>query len=398
MPPSRLPSGILALGFVSLFMDISSEMIHGLLPVFLVGTLGASAVTVGFIEGIAEATASVTKVFSGVFSDRTGRRKPLLLLGYGLSALTKPLFALAGAPGPVLAARFADRIGKGIRGAPRDALVADMVPPAQRGAAYGLRQTMDTIGALLGPLAAIALMAAFAGDVRLVFGVAILPALAAVAVIVLFVREPAVHAAESRPRPPLDRESLAGLGRAFWLVVAFGAVLTLARFSEAFLILKAGEAGLGLALVPVVLVVMNLVYALAAWPAGILSDRIGRRGLLTLGCMVLAAADLVLALAQGVAAVLAGVALWGLHMGLTQGLLASAVADRAPKGLRATAFGVFNLVSGLVLLAANVLAGALWTQAGAPAVFLGGAACALTAAAGLVRLAARAPRGPQTRG
>lgn len=378
----RLPRGIVALGFVSLFMDLSSEMIHGLLPVFLIGTLGVSVAVLGLIEGMAEATAAISKLFSGVISDRIGKRKPLAVLGYGLSALTKPLFALAGGAGAVAVARFSDRVGKGIRGAPRDALVADLVPEAQRGAAYGLRQTMDTIGAFLGPLLAMALMVLFANDVRLVFWVAIIPAVMAVAVLVIYVREPEVSLAKGAPYPRLNKAGLAALGRGFWGVVALASVMTLARFSEAFLILRAQEAGLGFALVPMVLVVMNVVYALSAWPVGVLSDRIGKAGLLQLGFAVLVVADLVLAYASGIMAVMAGIALWGLHMGLTQGLLAAQVAGSAPVHLRATAFGVFNLITGLMLLVANTLAGVLWSALGAEATFLAGAGFALLGVVG----------------
>ncbi len=381
----NLPRGIVALGFVSLFMDVSSEMIHGLLPLFVVGTLGASAAVLGLIEGLGEATASVVKLFSGILSDRIGRRKPLAVAGYALSALTKPLFALAGVPGVVLVARLADRVGKGIRGAPRDALVADLVPEAQRGAAYGLRQSMDTVGAFIGPLAAIALMAAFAGNVRLVFWLAIIPALAAVAVLVIYVHEPEVRAPKAE-RPRLTPASLVALGRGFWLVVGIGVVLTLARFSEAFLILRASEAGLAMALAPLVLVVMNVVYALAAWPLGVLSDRIGRRGLLVTGFAVLVLADLVLAFAPGLWGVLAGVAVWGLQMALTQGLLAAEVAAAAPAAVRATAFGVFNMVTGIVLLAANALAGVLWAWFGAGATFGAGAGFAALGLIGLLVL------------
>lgn len=388
---AKLPKAVVALGFVSLFMDVSSEMIHGLMPVFLVGTLGASAAVVGLIEGIGEATASVAKLFSGLLSDRIGRRKPLAVLGYGLSALTKPLFALAGSPGLVLAARFGDRLGKGIRGAPRDALVADLVPPEQRGAAYGLRQSMDTVGAFVGPVLAMALLAVFTGNVRLVFALAIIPALLAVLVLAVFVREPEEHAATDAPRPKLNRAGMAALGRGFWLVVGIGSVLTLARFSEAFLILRAGELGLSLALTPLVLVVMNVIYALAAWPVGVLSDRIGKRGLLLAGFVVLVGADAVLAFAPGLWAVMAGVALWGLHMGLTQGLLAAEVAAAAPAPLRATAFGVFNLVTGGMLLVANGLAGALWSQFGAQTTFQAGAAFAALGLIGMLALRKRQP-------
>ncbi len=390
---AKLPRGIVALGFVSLFMDVSSEMIHGLLPLFVVGTLGASAAMLGLIEGLGEATASAVKLFSGMLSDRMGRRKPLAVAGYALSALTKPFFAMAGVPGVVLGARVADRVGKGIRGAPRDALVADLAPEAQRGAAYGLRQSMDTVGAFIGPLAAIALMAAFAGNVRLVFWLAIIPALAAVAILMIYVREPEARA-EVTVRPRLDRASLAALGRGFWLVVGIGAALTLARFSEAFLILRASEAGLVMALAPLVLVLMNVVYAFAAWPLGALSDHIGRRGLLTLGFVVLVLADLALAFAPGLWGVAVGVALWGLHMALTQGLLAAEVASAAPSRLRATAFGVFNLVTGVVLLAANGLAGVLWAEFGAVATFTTGAACAALGLVGLM-LMGRPQKAPE---
>jgi len=379
-----LPRGVVALGFVSLFMDISSEMIHGLLPVFLTGTLGASVILVGLVEGLGEAVAQIVKVFSGALSDRLGRRKPLLVFGYGLAALTKPLFALAGSAGVVLAARVTDRIGKGIRGAPRDALVADLVPVAERGAAYGFRQSMDTVGAFIGPLLAIALMALTGGDIRLVFALAILPALLAVAILVAAVREPARHEATG-PRPRFDRETLARLPAAYWSVVALGAVMAFARISEAFLILKVVDVGVAAAHVPVVLVILNAVYAATAWPAGALSDRLGRGGLLGVSIAVLALALGLLATAGGLAAALLGIALWGLHMGLSQGLLSAAVADAAPAALRGTAFGVFNLAGGLATLAANGAAGLLWAAGGSAWAF-GAAGVAALLALGLVRV------------
>ncbi|MDP4033768.1 MAG: MFS transporter [Pseudorhodobacter sp.] len=379
----RLPRGIVALGLVSLFMDMSSEMIHALLPLFLTGTLGASVLVVGLIEGLGEATAQITKLFSGVSSDRSGRRKPLAVLGYGLSAVTKPLFALAGAPSLVLGARLADRIGKGIRGAPRDALVADLVPPAQHGAAYGLRQTMDTVGAIAGPLIAIALMALLAGNIRAVFAYAIIPAVIAVAILVLFVHEPAVKA-PPKVRPRLNRANLALLGPGVRIAIWLGVAMTMARFSEAFLILRASEVGLSAVWLPMVLVMMNLIYAFSAWPVGVLSDRIGKTGLLILGFAVLVGADLVLAMGQGLAPVMLGIALWGLHMGLTQGLLSALVAGAAPAALRGTAFGLYNLATGLALLAANALAGALWAGLGSQATFLVGAGFALLAMTGLL--------------
>lgn len=373
--PTRLrsvPRTVWALGFVSMFMDISSEMIHSLLPVFLVAGLGASPALVGLVEGVAEATASITKVFSGWLSDRLGRRKLLAVLGYGLGAITKPIFPLAVTPFEVLGARFADRIGKGMRGAPRDALVADVTPPDLRGAAFGLRQSLDTVGAFLGPLLATGLMLLWADDFRRVFWVAVLPAVLSVALLQLGLREPA-HPRGGRRAGPIRPGGLKRLGAAYWWVVAVGAVFTLARFSEAFLVLRARQGGVPLALVPLVMVAMNAVYSLAAYPFGRLSDRVDRTRLLFAGLLVLAAADLVLALDGGWGVVLAGVALWGVHMGMTQGLLAALVADAAPAGLRGTAFGLFNLVCGIAVLAASALAGLLWDRAGPSSTFHAGA-------------------------
>ncbi|MDX6751442.1 MFS transporter [Geminicoccaceae bacterium 1502E] len=378
-----IPKGVWALGAVSLLMDASSELIHGLLPVFLVVTLGASPVALGLIEGIAEATGSIVKLFSGALSDRLGRRKLLLVAGYGLAALSKPLFPLASSSAPVLAARFIDRIGKGIRGAPRDALIADLAPAGLRGACFGLRQSLDTAGAVLGPLAAVALMALLAGNIRLVLWFAVIPAVLAVAVLLLAVEEPAHAVAPARRVPLRWRETMA-LGSACWKVVAVGAVMSLARFSEAFLILRAQQQGLSTTLAPLALALMSVVYAASAYPAGALADRIDRRRLLMGGLMVLVLADLLLA-AGGLVPALAGVALWGLHMGLSQGLLAALVADTAPPALRGSAFGVFNLASGLVLLLASLLAGLFWEFLGASATFLAGALFASLAALLLAR-------------
>jgi MFS family permease len=368
-----IPREVWALGFVSLFMDVSSEMIHGLLPVFLVAVLGASPVTVGLIEGVGEATASLSKLFSGWLSDRLGRRKALTVLGYGLSTLSKPLFAVASTASLVLAARFADRVGKGIRDAPRDALVGDLVPADLHGAAYGLRQALDTVGAFAGPLLAMALMAASSDDFRLVFWLALIPGAAAVAILVLGVREPA-SAPDAKAEAPIRWADLGGLGRPFWSIVASGAVLTLARFSAAFLILRAQRTGLPAALAPLVLVVMNIVYAASAYPLGALSDRVDRRLVLAAGFMVLIVADLVLAFAPGIGAVMIGIGLWGLHLGMTEGLLSALVADAAPAPLRGTAFGLFNFTSGIALLLASVVAGDLWEVFGPYATFLAGAA------------------------
>ncbi|MEK7265077.1 MAG: MFS transporter [Pseudomonadota bacterium] len=384
-----LPRSVWTLGFVSFFMDVSSESIHALLPLFLTATLGASVALVGLIDGVAEATASISKVFSGYLSDRFGRRKPLILLGYGLGALSKPLFALAMSPAMVFGARFADRIGKGIRGAPRDALIADVTPPEMRGKAFGLRQALDTGGAFTGPLLAMGLMAAFAGDMRVVFWVAAIPAAIAALLVLVGVegRAGASVAAAEAPPPPVRLKDISRLDRGFWMVAAIGAAFTLARFSEAFLILKVTGEGLPLALAPIALIAMNLVYMLGAYPAGALADKTPSTTLLMAGLAALISADLVLALAPGLAGAFAGIALWGAHMALTQGLLAKMVADAAPAPLRGSAFGAFNLVTGLSLLAASVIAGLLWDWRGPSATFLAGAGFAV--ASGALALAFR---------
>jgi len=392
---ARLPAAIWTLGFVSLLMDVSSELVHSLLPVFLVTSLGASTLAVGLIEGTAGATVLLAKLFSGVLSDYWQRRKLLAVLGYALSAASKPLFALASSVGIVLAARVIDRIGKGVRGAPRDSLIADVTPSELRGAAYGLRQALDTVGAFVGPLLAMVLMLLWADDFRAVFRVAVVPGFLAVALLALGVREPR-RAAHGPARAPIARKSLAGLGRRYWWVVIIGALLSLARFSEAFLVLRAQRGGLPLALVPLVLMAMNAVYAGSAYPFGKLSDRASHFGLLALGLAVLIGADLALARSDHWLWVWPGIALWGLHMGITEGLLARMVADSAPASLRGTAFGVFNLVGGVTMLAASALAGLLWDRFGAPATFYAGAAfsvVALFAVAG-GRGDARRPEGP----
>ncbi len=378
---ARLPAGIWALGLVSLFNDVSSEMIHGLLPVFLVSVLGAGTVTVGLIEGLGEAVAALTKLFSGLLSDRTGKRKPLVVAGYSLATLSKPLFALAPAAGWVLGARVMDRIGKGIRGAPRDALIGDLAPAGMRGAAYGLRQSLDDAGAVLGPLIAMALMWLSGDDFRLVFWLALVPGLAAVTLLVAFVREPEPRrdAPEAKPAPA-DWRAMTRLGAAFWTTVAVGGVLTLARFSLAFLILRAEERGLTLALTPLVLILVHVAASMASYPMGVLADRADKRLLLVAGFVVLIGADAVLALGQGLPAILLGVALWGLHLGVSQGLLSALVAETAPARLRATGFGVFNLVNGVTLLLASLIAGIIWQYFGPAATFWTSAA---VAAAGL---------------
>ena len=386
-----IPTGIWALGFVSLLMDVSSEMIHALLPVYLVTVMGASATVVGVIEGIAEATAAITKVFSGAISDWLGKRKVLAVIGYGLAALTKPIFPLANSVGWLVAARFIDRVGKGIRGAPRDALVADIAPPHLRGASFGLRQTLDTVGAFLGPALAIVLMWLTADNFQAVFWVAVIPAVLCVIVLVVGVKEPERPAGLRRVKAPLSLSEMARLGPAYWWITAVATVFTLARFSEAFLILRAQSAGLALALMPLVLVVMNVVYSLAAYPAGALSDRVNKVNVLIVGLLLLIAADVVLALEPGLVGVTIGVVLWGLHMGFTQGLLASLVAETSPPELRGTAFGVFNMAGGVALLVASVVAGLLWDSAGPAATFAAGAGITAVALIGLAWLRRRMP-------
>ena len=378
-----LPKGVWALGFGSFFMDTSSELIHSLLPIFMVTTLGASLVTVGLIEGVAEATAAIMKVFSGALSDYLGRRKALMVFGYALGAFTKPIFPLAPTVAWVFAARFTDRVGKGIRGAPRDALVADITPKAMRGAAYGLRQALDSLGALLGPLLAVGFMVWFANDIRKAMWFAVLPAFVTVMVLLIYVREPERATVDHATRKPLTFQDAKRLPRRYWLVVTLGGFFTLARFSEAFLVLRAQDIGLALSYVPVVMIVMNVLYAGGAYPAGAAADRMSSRTLLLLGLALLIAADLALAFASSPLMVFVGAALWGLHMALTQGLFSKLVADTAPRELLGTGFGVFNLVSGLALLLASAIAGSLWSAFGAPATFLAGAMFATLAALGV---------------
>ena len=369
---SRIPKGVWVLGGVSLLMDVSSEMIHSLLPLFMATTLGASVIIIGIIEGVAEATALILKVFSGVISDYVGKRKGLALLGYGLGALSKPLFAIAPTSGVVFSARMIDRVGKGIRGAPRDALVADVTPPEIRGAAYGLRQSLDTIGAFLGPLLAVALMFLWDNDFQSIFWIAVIPAAFSIALLGFGLKEPKTPVTRKRTNP-LRSENLKKLSAAYWWVVVIGSIFTLARFSEAFLVLRAQQMAIPLFAIPLVMVAMNLVYSLTAYPFGKLSDSMSHSKMLQWGLLVLIAADIVLALSSHWSTLLAGVALWGIHMGMTQGLLAAMVAHTAPPELRGTAFGMFNLMSGIALLLASAGAGVLWEVLGAASTFYAGA-------------------------
>lgn len=380
----RLPIGIWGLGFVSMFMDISSELVHSLLPIFMATVLGTSMVTIGIIEGFAEGAAAIVKVFSGAISDYFGKRKLLAVAGYTLSAITKPIFPISKTIGWVFGARFVDRIGKGIRGAPRDAMVADIAPLQLRGAAYGLRQSLDSIGAFIGPLMAVVFMIWFTNDIRAVLWLAVVPAFIAVFILIIAVREPdsLEHAAD--PRNRLTLTDTKRLPMRYWLIVVLGAVFTLARFSEAFLILRAQDVGLAIGYVPMIMVVMNIFYSIFAYPAGAAADRFSGRTLLVFGLAILVVADVVLAMAVLPWITFVGAAFWGLHMAFTQGLLSKLVADTAPTDLRGIAFGVFNFVSGLAFFLASVIAGSLWTAFGAPATFIAGASFAIIAAMGLL--------------
>ncbi|GEC68742.1 MFS transporter [Raoultella terrigena] len=374
----RIPGGVWIIGFVSLLMDVSSEMIHSLLPLFMATALGTPVVIIGLIEGLAEATALCVKVFSGVISDYIGKRKGLAVLGYGLGALSKPLFALASTSGMIFSARMIDRVGKGIRGAPRDAIVADVTPPEIRGAAYGLRQTLDTMGGFLGPLLAVGLMLLWSNDFRAVYWVAVVPAFLAVALLFFGLHEPRTPVAAVRTNP-VRKENLKRLGVDCWWVIGLGGVFTLARFSEAFLVLRAQEVDIPLALIPLVMVAMNVVFSFTAYPFGRLSDSISHKRLLQMGLVVLIAADLVLALSHTWVGIIVGVALWGVHMGMTQGLLNTMIARTAPADLRGTAFGFFSLLSGAGLLIASLGAGLLWDIWGSASTFFAGAViCVLT--------------------
>jgi MFS family permease len=372
----RLSPNVAVLGIVSLLMGMSSAMIYGLLPVFLVTVIGAGAGLVGLIEGIAEGTTSLIKIFSGVASDWVGRRKPLVVLGYALSAVNKILFPLAESASTVLLARISDRIGKGIRDAPRDALLADVMPSAVRGSGFGLRLALYTIGAVAGPLAAVALMRLSGDDFRLVFWIALVPGFASIAVLLVGVSEPPNGPSEGKWRLPIRREALAQLTAPFWWAIGIAGIFSLARFSPAFLVLKTHDIGVDAAHVPIILVVMYLVYSVAAYPSGVLADCTNRNLQLAIGAAILIAADLVLASAGTIWMAGLGAALWGLQMGVTQGLLAAAIADAAPERLRGTAFGIFDLAVGLTTFTASAGAGAIWTFASAAGSFVAGAALA----------------------
>lgn len=377
---SAIPRTVFVLGFVSMLMDISSEMIHGLLPLYLTGTLGASVAMLGLMEGVSEATVAFAKVLSGVISDRIGRRRGLVVAGYAMAAFSKPVFALANSVGFIMGARFVDRFGKGIRGAPRDALIADITPRAHQGAAFGLRQSLDTIGAVLGPLVAIVVMLATDANFIVVFAIAIVPAAASALLAFVGVVDaegPVVR--EPKRRVAITFARIRALGSDYAAVVLVGVLVTLARFSEAFLILRSSDAGVPVWLAPIVLVVMNVVYTSSSLPAGRIGDRIGRLSVLALGCAVLVLSEIVLVFATAPLPLAIGIALWGLHMGLSQGLIAAYVAATAPADLRGTAFGIFHLATGVAVLMASLGAGLLWDAYGAEMTFAVGAVFAVSA-------------------
>ncbi|HDV5710916.1 TPA: MFS transporter [Legionella pneumophila] len=367
-----MPSGILALGFVSMLTDLSSELIFSLLPVFLVSVLGTNALVIGLIEGFAESIALLIRIFSGMYSDYLGKRKTLAIFGYSFSALSKPLFALATNIGMVFLARFLDRIGKGMRGSPRDALIADIAPDNQYGAAYGLRQSLDTVGAIIGPLLALVLMIIWNNNFQAVFWVAVIPGVLSVLVLILFVQEP-VKPDSAKPINPIQPKEIKKLSHTYWYVVIIGAIFTLARFSEAFLLLRAYQVGSPITWVPLILVVMYLMYSVSAYPFGKLADTINHGKLLIIGLFILITADLILAFSHSLLFIYIGSCLWGLHMGATQGLLAAMVAGTAPDDLRGTAFGFFNFICGIATLIASLLAGLLWDSFGSVFTFSIGA-------------------------
>ena len=376
-PRPPLPRNVWVLGFVSLLMDLSSEIYHALLPAFVTIVLGLPATALGAIDGIAEAAANFAKLVSGRLSDRSSRRKPWIVAGYGIAALSKPLFPLAGSAAAVMAARFADRIGKGIRGSPRDALIADEAAPAIRGRAFGLRQSLDTLGAMLAPLAAVGLMVLLADNIRAVFWIAAVPALLSF-LLAWFALKESEGPRVAGPRPPLFA-GFRSIDAPTRRIIAIGFLFTLARFSEAFLILRALDAGVSVTLSPLVLVLFNIGFGVLAFPAGSLSDRVSPKAILAGGMALLIAADLILAQDASLAVLGLGVLLWGAHMALTQGIFARMIADSAPAELRATSFGAFYFASGIATLLASFGAGIIWDRSGASATFIAGAGVAALA-------------------
>ena len=368
----KIPRSIWMLGLVSLFVDTSSELVHSLLPIFMVSSLGASMTYVGLVVGIAESTALIVKIFSGTLSDYFQKRKLLTIIGYGLAASTKLLFPLANSMGLVLTARFVDRIGKGIRGAPRDAMVGDIAPAEIRGACFGLRQSLDTVGAFFGPLLAIAGMIIFAGNIRTVLWIAVIPALISMIILIFGVEEPKIHYKIDK-KPSLQLKEIYNLSSEYWKLVLIAGIFTLTKFSDAFLILKAQAIGFQVTFVPLIMVIMNIIYAFGAYPAGILSDKVNRKVVLLIGIVLLIIANIILAMADDFFMLVLGIIFWGMHMAFTQGLLATMVTDTTAPEIRGTAYGIFNFVCGIAMLLSSIIAGILWDQLGSSSTFIAGA-------------------------
>lgn len=371
----RIPRTVWVLGFVSLLMDISSEMIHALLPLFMAGTLGASAIWIGLVEGIGEGTALIAKVFSGVVADRFGHKKRLVFAGYFLGVISKPVFALAGSMPVVLAARFFDRIGKGLRGAPRDAIVADVTDESIRGAAYGLRQSLDAAGAFVGPLLATLLLLLWTEDLRSIFWIALIPGAACLALILFGVEDNVTPTVNTKRIAWKDLKSV--MTPAFVQLVILGTLFSLARFSNAFIVLRAADIGIEHAWIPMAVVLMNITFSLSSYPFGKLADKLNPMKLLALGIVLLALANLLFAYAENYRILAAGIVLFGMHLGATQGIFSTIISEIAPSEVRATAFGIFNFFSGLALLASGLVAGSLWEYMGAQYCFGGGVVFAL---------------------
>lgn len=379
-PRPRLGRTVKALGTVSFLTDVSSEMIYPLLPLFLAGTLGASAGMVGLVEGAAESVSALLKLAGGWWSDRVGRRKPLVVAGYVLASIARPMVAMAQSAVHVLLIRVTDRVGKGIRTAPRDALIADAADPRMRGLAFGFHRSADHLGAVVGPLIAWALLEQEV-SLRTVFALAAIPAAAAVLTVVWAVREPRVQT----PRASADALRLTtGLGRRFWLVLALLFVFTLGNSSDAFLLLRASDLGVPAPLVPVLWAMLHAVKATVSTPGGALSDRFGRLPLLVAGWLVYAGVYLALGLAAAAWHAWLLFAIYGVYFGLTEGVEKALVTDLVPAQRRGAAFGWFNLAIAAGALPASVLFGLVWDAYGAAPAFGMGAALALTAAAGML--------------
>ncbi len=376
--PARtwLSRNIILLGLVSLFTDAASEMMVPLLPVFLTGVLGAGAMALGWIEGVADAAASVLKLLSGRWADRMGRHRPLVAGGYLLSATARPLIALAGAPWHVLALRLVDRVGKGLRTSPRDALIAASVAPAERGAAFGLHRSMDHLGAVIGPLVAAAVLAFWTDNLRLIFALAAIPGAAAVLIVLLGVREAPAAGQPTNDRPERSRPK-GGLPR---LLVPLG-IFTLGNSSDVFLLLKAGAIGAPLVSLPLLWTALHVVKTIASFLGGHLADRWGRRRTVAMGWLVYAAVYVALAFAESQAAIWALFIAYGAYHGLTEAPERALVAEIVAPTRRGTGFGIYHLTLGVLTLAANVLFGALWSAWGSRTAFLTGAALALAATA-----------------